>query len=223
MRLNIKPDPDFTNIIKVLKRQEPSRTVFFELFADSKAEFTILEMLGELKTEEKAILEKEDFFYWNPDYIKTHIRYQYLLGYDYINVEALGFNFVDLVHKSTAETKEGKRAYLQSTDYEISSYSDFEAFSWLNMKAIDYSPFENAKKIMPEGMKIIGRFSGILENVMWLLGAENINYLLYDEPRLVDDTFEAVASRIINYFDNIASFDHVGAIIMGEDISNSSS
>ncbi len=71
---------------------------------------------------------------------------------------------------------------------------------------------------MPEGMRVISGHTGILENVMWLLGYEGISYLLYDDEQLVADMFEAVARPIIEYYDAVASFDAVAAIKMGEDM-----
>ena len=59
---------------------------------------------------------------------------------------------------------------------------------------------------------------GILENVMWLLGYEGISFHLYDDEPLVRDMFEAVAVRIIAYFDALASFDVVGALTLGDDL-----
>ncbi len=54
---------------------------------------------------------------------------------------------------------------------------------------------------LPDGMKII-IFSpdGILENVIRLIGYENLCYLLYDEPDVVSDVFEQVGSRIYRYY-----------------------
>ncbi|MCL5070316.1 MAG: uroporphyrinogen-III decarboxylase-like protein, partial [Actinobacteria bacterium] len=87
-----------------------------------------------------------------------------------------------------------------------------------NMKKIDYSLFEKSKDFIPEGMKVIGWHPGVFENALWLLGLEGISYLLYDNPALVKDTIDQVAIRLINYFDNIASFEIVGAIVVGEDM-----
>jgi uroporphyrinogen decarboxylase len=87
------------------------------------------------------------------------------------------------------------------------------------MSDIDYSPFERVSRFLPEGMKVISNGpGGILENVMWLLGYEGISYLIYDNEPLVRDMFEAVATRIIEYFDTLASYDIVGALALGDDM-----
>ena len=86
------------------------------------------------------------------------------------------------------------------------------------MEEIDYSLLEKAATRLPDGMKVISNSSGILENVMWLLGYEGISFKIFDEPDLVEDMFEAVATRIISYFDTLASFDTVGALALGDDM-----
>jgi uroporphyrinogen decarboxylase len=67
-------------------------------------------------------------------------------------------------------------------------------------------------------MKAIVGYTGILENVMWLLGYEGISYLLYDDEALVADMFTAVGSRIVDYMRRCASHRMVGALQMGEDM-----
>ena len=53
---------------------------------------------------------------------------------------------------------------------------------------------------------------------MWLLGYEGISYLLADDEALVADMFDAVGSRLVEYNERQASYDSVGAIVMGEDM-----
>ena len=67
-------------------------------------------------------------------------------------------------------------------------------------------------------MKAIVGYTGILENVMWLLGYEGVSYLLHDDLQLVRDMFEAIGSRIVKYMGTCASYESVGALQMGEDM-----
>jgi uroporphyrinogen decarboxylase len=58
----------------------------------------------------------------------------------------------------------------------------------------------------------------VLENVMWLLGAEGLAWKLADDEPFVAAMFEAVGSRIAALVDLQASFDAVGAMVMGGDM-----
>ena len=218
IKLNIKPDPDFRRITLLFKdKNYIDRVPFYELFADLEIEHEVLMRLDKLEEDEKDF-KKGKLFYRSLKDIKKHIKYQYYLGYDYINVSSSNFYKFPRIEWTESQRKEGSRAYVQSSDSIIRNYDDFENYPWPDMKRVDYSNFEKVQNFIPEGMKIIGNFSGMLENVMWLLGFEGISFFLYDKPELVKDTFNQVATRIINYFENLASMDVIGALAMGEDM-----
>ena len=218
IKLKFKPKPDFNRFLNIFKKeQNVGRVPFYELFADLDIEHKILKRLDKLENEEKEFV-KGKLFYKSFKDIKKHIKYQYYLGYDYVNVSSNNFYKFPKIEWAESQNKEGDRAYVQSDISIIKNYADFEKYPWPDMDKVDYSNFEKIQEFIPDGMKIIGNFSGMLENVMWLLGFEGISFLLYEEPKLVEDIFEQVAIRIINYFKNLASMDIVGAIAMGDDM-----
>ena len=137
------------------------------------------------------------------------------LGYDYVNSGGRGFCFP---RNEWAKPSEGGREYALAGSHTIGSRKDFERYPWPEMSQVDYSPLETITGVLPEGMGVIAGHSGVLENVMWLLGYEGISYLVHDDERLVIDMFEAVAIRIATYLETCASFDSVGAVQMGEDM-----
>ena len=220
-KIIIKPQPDFQRILKVLRREKvDGNVVFFELFADMDIQTEILKVLDLLEPEEYRLDINEYKNCWytdNIDFLRLHIRYMYNLGYDYINMGPVGFEF-PRKDWSSAITNEGERAYVQGADKLIADYSDFERYSWPDMDLIDYSPFEKYAGLIPEGMKVISGFGGILENVIFLLGYDGIGLLLYDKPDLVRDVFEQVGKRIIKYFKELSSIDSIGALVLGDDM-----
>jgi uroporphyrinogen decarboxylase len=71
---------------------------------------------------------------------------------------------------------------------------------------------------LPSGMKlIVSGPRGVLENVIKLVGYENLCYMTIDDETLVSDIFEAVGSRIVKYYENCVSHEAVGAIIGNDD------
>lgn len=199
---NINHKPDFGRMLKVLKRDRvPDRVPFFELF--SNIEDDVLKAIGKYSEKDTPL--------------QRHITYMYSLGYDYINLNAEGFDFPQIVWKKTM-TEEGERGYLLASSHTISNREDFEKYPFPDISKADFSTFEKVKKILPDGMKVMPSSGGILENVMWLLGYEGISFMLFEDPSLVKDMFEAVATRVIEYLDYCASFDIVGAVRFGEDM-----
>ncbi len=214
LRLPIpRPDPDFGRLDKVLRRSGiPDRVPFYEIF--SNIESDVRRAIGdpELPCTGAAGVSGED-----P--LAEHIRHQYWMGYDYAAVREsmTGFLFPQK-ERPTGLTAEGFRSYMTQELKTIEGRADFDRYLWPDMHAIDYTPFERAPSLLPEGMRIIGDSPGVFENVMWLLGYEGISYLLYDEPSLIHDMFKEVGRRVLEYFDTIASFDCVGALRYGDDL-----
>jgi uroporphyrinogen decarboxylase len=214
--LSLGADPDFSRLEKVLRRQgTPDRVPFYEIF--SNIESKVLREIGDPLMPGMREPDSAETA-WERD-LRTHIRHQYWMGYDYAAVRESMTGFVfPQKERPIARTAEGDRPYMTQALKTIASREDFERYPWPDMRSIDYSAFERAGSLLPEGMRVIGDSSGVFENVMWLLGYEGISYLLYDDPGLISDMFEAVGSRVLEYFDTIALFDCVGALRYGDDL-----
>lgn len=74
------------------------------------------------------------------------------------------------------------------------------------------------KHELPEGMKVIvfGP-GGVLENVTELVGFENLCFMIYEDPELLQEIFDEVGSRLLRYYEICAPFDTVGALISNDD------
>lgn len=211
-KLTIKPQPDYARMDAVLRRQVPDRVPVFELYSNIQQDVLDLAWEPDASVEKRlAGLDRRDEPYRN------HVRYMHMMGYDYINLFADNFDFPMNERESTL-TREGPRAYVNSHSVTITGWQDFERYPWPDAAAADLSRFERAPGFLPEGMQVIAWTSGILEFVMWLLGYEGISYLLSDNEALVAAMFEAVGSRLVRHYDDLASFDCVGAVAMGDDM-----
>ncbi|MFC1537335.1 uroporphyrinogen decarboxylase family protein [Gemmatimonadota bacterium] len=211
--LNIKPDPDFGRLEKVIRRQGiPDRVPFYELYSNIEAE--VLCAIGKSSNLGPVPQEGPDL---NLYLLRQQIDYMYNLGYDYLAIFPSDYKF-PLMEAPTAETTEGDRAYHTSEFLAIKNRQDFEEYRWPDVSQIDSGLFEKAGELIPDGMKVIAFFSGVLENAMCLLGYEGIGYQLFDDEPLVSDTFEAVGARIVDYFENVAPLEVVGALCLGDDM-----
>ncbi|MBF0245160.1 MAG: hypothetical protein HQL31_07785 [Planctomycetes bacterium] len=57
---------------------------------------------------------------------------------------------------------------------------------------------------------------GVLENVISIVGFEDLCFLIIDDPELVQDIFDAVGSRLLKYYERSLSYESAG-ILMGND------
>ncbi len=88
----------------------------------------------------------------------------------------------------------------------------------MNPDKCDYSKLEKIRDYLPEGMKLIVMGpGGVLENVTWLIGYENMCYMLYEEPELLQAVFDKVGSSLLRYYERALEYDTVGAIISNDD------
>lgn len=178
---------------------------FFELFSELE------EQIAGPFLDKKSCKDEVDYK------LKRNILYQTKLGYDHLYLR------VDLLFPVPAghagDTTEGERSYVQGGDSLINSEEDFEKYKWPDYEKANWKPFEIFKPMIPEGMKIIPMGpGGILENVMWIMGYENLCYNLAEKPELVKKVFDEVGSRILKLVELYMQRDEIGAMAIGDDM-----
>ena len=189
-------EPDFDNILRVLQRKEPNRPTLFEFYLDNE----ISERLTGQKA--KSLWDCS----WNYEMIIPAMK---KVGYDYATMHASDFGFpVVRPQGRTVSMSHGV----------ITDEESFQAYPFLDPDACDTGRLAEVEKVLPQGMKVIvfGP-SGVLENVISLVGYENLCYMLYDDPELVGRIFAAVGDRLVRYYERCLRYDCVGAIISNDD------
>lgn len=211
----VRPAPDFSRLERVLRRDgEPDRVPFCEFF---HTEVPVLQALGlptpaaDSSLRGRAALEAE---------IRQQILFKLHLGYDSANLYArqFGFSFPTrpLPH---ATTTEGERHYYPGDFATIANREDFERYLWPDAAKMNDAPLEVMEEHLPSGMKavVIGP-GGVLENVLQLLGYQNVSLMLYDDEEFVARMFETVGRRILGFFEAVAGHEAVGGCVLGDDM-----
>jgi len=193
----LKRQPNFENIVKVLKKQVPDRHTIFELFLNVQlyerlADQSALESTDELRSQRITISAFKN------------------AGYDYATMAASNFRFVkgDVHSDKTKSLNEG------SLIYDLES---FEKYTWVEPENFEcfYPKIENE---LPDGMKFITIGPcGVLENVIAITGYDNLCYMLADDVDLVKEIFDHVGSRLLKYYTLAMQYDCVGAAFVNDD------
>lgn len=188
--------PDFRQLLKVLRREEPDRPVKFELFMNMP--------LYERVNGEK--LRADDPLGIARFTVKAFER----MGYDYATVHASAFRFTpETAMKHTRSLNDGAG---------ITDERSFEEYPWPEPENYDGSFLRDISRDLPGGMKLMVMGpGGVLENVIQLTGYENLCVMLYDEPELVGRIFDAVGERLIRYYRLALEHDSVGLISSNDD------
>ncbi len=194
-------EPDFNQLQRVLKRNIPQRPVLFEFALNDR-------MLGKLsgQVREDCSSRLAPF--------KRLIRAFKNAGYDYTTISAwrtstLSFPKNEMDQKKSRSLNSGTM---------ISDRKSFEIYQWPDPEHGDYDIYYDLRKELPAGMKLIASGNGgVLENVIDLAGFENISLMYMLDEKLATDLFDAVGSRLLRFYEIVASIETVGACIVNDD------
>ncbi len=193
----MKNEPCFDNLLKIIRCEKPSRPTLFEFFLNTK----LYEVLSDMK------MGNLDFSYNYEVAIPAFAN----AGYDYATLRGSDFKFPKGDH-SLLKTLSANSGAI------INSKKDFLNYVCPNPADCDYSILEKCSKTLPLGMKIIvWGPGGVLENVIDLVGYDNLCFMLVEDPEFADDIFNFVGTRLVEYYKICAGYDSVGALISNDD------
>lgn len=190
--------PDYKNLIKVLEGKSPSRPTLFEFFLNDP-------LYAFLIGERNLIFSDINEYYMlrTKAYLKA--------GYDYITILACDMRF------NPNDPHNIKTKSLNDVPV-IFDRKSFDAYEWPDPEAFDYSRLDYVGERLPTGMKIIPYGpGGIFENVISLMGYDNMCYALYDDSQLVYDIFEKVGKTLMKYYEIVSPRNDVVAVISNDD------
>ncbi len=196
--LSIQPAPDFDQLLAVLRRQTPRRPTLFEFFLNDR-------LYDRLADPPPPGLEDGLARFWK---VITAFKNA---GYDYATFLLPGFDF-------PSARQQVARTISINAGGVIKDWASFRAYPWPDPQSADWSILDALAERLPEGMKLVGYSpDGVLENVIKLVGYQDLCLLLADDERLVEEIFEAVGARLVRYYEILAGHPAIGAGIANDD------
>jgi uroporphyrinogen decarboxylase len=193
--------PDFANLLAILRRQIPSRPTPFEFILNN----TIY-----ARVTGRPVPADGDGKAWCPYLVEAF----YKLGYDYAVIGGWQLNALvfPMGQKRTEKSKSLNEGAL------ITDRASFDRYPWPDLNESRLEPLRRINNELPEGIKMIASgVEGVLEAAIELVGFENLCLMLYTEPDLIKEIFDHIGSRILNYYRHVVQFDSIGAIIDNDD------
>jgi uroporphyrinogen decarboxylase len=188
-------EPNFENLLKVLRCEEPDRPTLFEFFLNQR----LYKRLAGAQWSEETDLPS-----WYGNMILAFGR----AGYDYATVNGSFFRF-------PSGEKAAEKTISLNDGVVITDRNSFDVYPWSIPNPAEY---DSLALELPRGMKfIVCGPGGVLENVISLVGYDNLCFLLADDPALVGDIFDAVGSRLVRHYELVAKYGTVGACISNDD------
>ena len=195
---NFNRVPDFNQMLKVLQRQAPDRDVLFELFMNNDVyEWAIGGKLPKGRLNNTRAMAKAFA----------------VLGYDYATSWGSGFNFA-----SRPAASHGAQTISLNCPPMISDRSSFDAYPWPCTSDHDYSSLKDIAPDLPGNMKLMVMGpGGMLENLIKLVGYDNMCYMLYDDEALLADIVEQIGQGLAAHYKIAAAYDSVGVLMVNDD------
>jgi len=192
-------EPDFENMRLVLQKKIPHRPVLFDF------------IIGTEKKKMLVGIDYRDDTEFNR--LITAIKAFDSAGYDFTPLIVSGMEFP----RHYQAMGEAKTKSLNSEAI-ITDWESFNNYKWPDVKNADFSILTRAGKYLPGKSKFMPySYDGILENIIGIIGFNNLCYMIYDDPELMGRICFEVGKRIEEYFTECLKYDEVGAIICNDD------
>jgi uroporphyrinogen decarboxylase len=190
--------PDFSQFKKVLERKRPDRPTMFEFFLNGPL---YVRLTGDSDLGEWGSVK------WCGSVAKAYAA----AGYDYVTLHASNYGFRAGEHERAKSISQNEGGVVQDRE-------SYNRYHWNEPEEADYSRMEHTSEFLPEGMKVVvfGP-GGVLENCITICGYENLAMMVLDDPKLAQDVFDGVGSRLVRYYQIASKFPNIGAMISNDD------
>jgi uroporphyrinogen decarboxylase len=208
------PKIDSDALLACLRRQgTPDRVHVMELFLDGDVKPPLIERFG----------LAEGLCRGDPHFdLKQEICLQRFLGYDYVyGVAAVNFpRTTDMKAEDTTEgqTNRGDRTWLSEHTGPIGTWEDFEKYPWPDPSKMDLSRAEWYEKNLPDDMCMTAASHCVFEQLSWLIGLENLAFVLYDDYGLAEAVVNKVGEILLAVARTHVQFSRMKFLFGGDDM-----
>ncbi len=216
--------PDFARFERALTTRELGPVPFGDLFADHD---TISSFLQQPIPERWGLGSDphdpitSEAFHDGVRFVDQCIDFCLQNDWDYVFCfSAIPFagRMLQEAENTSPEVQGGKRLWIDDNGGPISSWDDFERYSWpTDVRSINFLPRLAARRV-PEGMKVMVIPGGVFEWATWLMGLVPFCYALADQPDLVEAVIDRVSDTIYRVVEDLVNEPDVGGIFMGDDL-----
>ncbi len=199
MLRNKDREPNFDYLKLVLEKKPTPRPVLFDF------------IIGDEKT--KMLTGTEYKNETEFDCVVSTIRAFDSAGYDFAPIIVRGLTFP----RNDAGQGENKTKSLNSGAL-ITNRESYANYIWPEITNCDFTIVREAGRYLhPKAKFVPFSFDGILENTVGIVGYENLCYMFFDDPDLLEDIFQQVGRRLFEYYRALLEYEEVGAILCNDD------
>ncbi len=211
-----EPRPDASRYVDaVMGRARPERAPLVEYLVDDAVRQPIVEQLLGGQWVDALPGNREA----RQAYLDNFILFLYRLGYDTVRFErALPFAQRNVLG-ADATLRGGQRAWRDQHHGAISSWEDFERYSWPRVTPAYLADYEYLARHLPEGMGlVVCHAGGAYEHLSALMSYEGLCLALYDQPDLVEAVAGRIGACMLDVYRQLVELEGVVAIFPGDDM-----
>lgn len=226
----ISPSPDFEGRYKraLLRQGEPDRVPMCDTSVDVviKREFLRRELGTDVNIERES--HRIGGMYGKGKLpLELEVEFFYRAGFDFVPLQAgihekttkmSGVTQVVQAKYAAFGDEEQERGWANEGEGVITTMREFEEFPWPDPDEFDYSPFEEVKRYLRPGMKVLLGLGKVFTGVWWLMGMECFARATRKDPDLIKAMYEKVGAAQMRVLDICTRFDSVGAVVHADDI-----
>jgi len=207
--------PDFNILRDAFLNKPTSRIPLYEHIIDVE----IMEEVMGKKFYGDTLSAQDNMVYFH----KNSIDFWHQMGYDSYSFEVVPAfaERHEIVADDTAGTDRQTRGWVDENSGPIQEWADLENEKyWPSGEASgDFAQFETIEKLLPEGMKLVGGFSGgPFEHATFLMGLEPFSLRIYEEPDFAQKLTDLIGERISYGAERISKMDCLGIYRFGDDL-----
>ncbi len=190
--------PCFENLLAVLRRAVPPRPVLYELFMNDVVYKFAAGVSADMSTPRARAI--------------SIIRAFAALGYDH------AFSWDMYIWALPCADKHKASTISLNDAPTITDRASFEAYPWQFPEPAHVLPDAFFLSILPAGMKLVPLGpGGVLENLIKLVGYDNLCYMLVDDAELVQNIVDAIGVRLLRLYEILLGYQSVGAVVSNDD------
>jgi len=207
--------PDFNILRDAFLNKQTSRIPLYEHIIDVE----IMEEVMGKKFDDDTLSKEDSTLHFH----KNAIAFWEEMGYDSYSFEvtpAFAERY-NIEADDTAGTDRDTRGWVDENDGPIKEWKDLENEQYwpVGEASGDFTQFEIIEKLLPEGMKLIGGFSGgPFEHATFLMGLEPFSLRIYEDSEFALRLTDMIGERISYGAERISKMDCLGIYRFGDDL-----
>ncbi len=210
------PKPNAGEFLNILAGTSPSRRVpLIEYIVDDVVMRPVVQnLLGRSWSEFGPDRKAQEL------YLDNLIAFWHRMGYDVVRFElSLPFSERMRVVPDATPGSSKERSWPDEHRGTITSWGEFEAYRWPEVKEFDFHPFEYLNDSLPDGMGLIScHGGGVYEHLSWIMSFEGLCTALYEDPDLVGAVADSIGEIQQEFYRNLLDLSNLVAVFPGDDM-----